>query len=369
MPTQLPPGVGTGLITANVFGIIGDTLDDPDRDPDVVTIPDLALHIQPDVNMLGFPQLQRIGVPLAETFYFDADTHDLIDKTGEVGVRVVATDNEATSQDWTYTATLTFPREWNRTPYRWSFTVATGQTVDLSVVIPEASSPGVVVTSGPRGYSAYDLAVEQGFEGSVEDYLATLEGRGIASITDPTASGTAVVTYTDDTTSTLPLPPGPQGIQGPPGEKGEKGEQGIQGEPGPKGDKGDPGKDGAEFRGVSSDLDTTFGPDQSGLWSVTPSTTGVPTVSGWNSGVVYVTSPQSAEPYSVFQTLSLGVSGVYVRYGEVASGSVSWSFWSLLTGTDLVRSDSVSRIWKGTQSEYDSIDPIDPNTLYVIIEG
>lgn len=63
-----------------------------------------------------------------------------------------------------------------------------------------------------RGYSAYDAAVLNGFEGTEEEWLASLKGE----------KGDV----------------GPQGIQGP---RGEQGPQGIQGE---KGDKGDTGSSG-----------------------------------------------------------------------------------------------------------------------------
>lgn len=60
-----------------------------------------------------------------------------------------------------------------------------------------------------RGYSAYEVAVANGFDGTKEEWLASLKGE----------KGDV----------------GPQGIQG---EKGDAGPQGIQGE---KGEQGEPG--------------------------------------------------------------------------------------------------------------------------------
>jgi len=60
--------------------------------------------------------------------------------------------------------------------------------------------------AGEPGKSAYEIAVEHGFEGSEEDWLASLKGE--------------------------------KGDTGPPGSDGKDGEQGPQG---PKGDKGEPG--------------------------------------------------------------------------------------------------------------------------------
>lgn len=73
------------------------------------------------------------------------------------------------------------------------------------------------------GYSAYEVAVKNGFEGSEEEWLESLKGeKG-----DTGAQGEQGIQ-------------GKQGIQGEKGEKGDPGEQGIQGEKGEKGAKGDP---------------------------------------------------------------------------------------------------------------------------------
>ena len=68
---------------------------------------------------------------------------------------------------------------------------------------------------GPRGYSSYELAKQNGFEGTEEEYLASLVG--------PQGPQGAV---------------GPQGPQGPQGVIGPQGPQGPQGEQGPKGEAG-----------------------------------------------------------------------------------------------------------------------------------
>ncbi|MDE5754848.1 MAG: collagen-like protein [Oscillospiraceae bacterium] len=90
-----------------------------------------------------------------------------------------------------------------------------------------ASVPGNASgTNGKDGLSAYEIAVQNGFTGSVSDWLASLQG-------EPGEPGKQ----------------GLQGIQGDPGqqgEKGEPGERGLQGEKGEKGDKGDPGKQGIQ---------------------------------------------------------------------------------------------------------------------------
>jgi hypothetical protein len=71
------------------------------------------------------------------------------------------------------------------------------------------------------GLSAYEVALENGFEGSETEWLESLKGeqgeQGIQGIQ------------------------GERGIKGDKGDKGDKGEQGIQGDKGDKGDRGDSG--------------------------------------------------------------------------------------------------------------------------------
>ena len=68
----------------------------------------------------------------------------------------------------------------------------------------EVTLNGVVYTFGAPGKSAYECAVQNGFSGTVQEWLASLKG-----------------------------------LQGDKGDKGDAGIQGIQGEQGEKGDKGD----------------------------------------------------------------------------------------------------------------------------------
>lgn len=101
-----------------------------------------------------------------------------------------------------------------------------------------------------RGYSAYEIAVQEGFEGTKAEWLASLQGetgpqgekgdQGIQGIQGPKGDK-------GDTGETGPQGvQGIQGIQGPKGDTGAigpQGEMGVTGPQGPKGDKGDPGDD------------------------------------------------------------------------------------------------------------------------------
>lgn len=77
-------------------------------------------------------------------------------------------------------------------------------------------------TVGPPGKSAYEVAVDEGFVGSEQDWLDSLKGDQ-----------------------------GDPGVPGAPGEPGEKGDKGDPGNPGEKGDQGDPGPPGADGDGTA----------------------------------------------------------------------------------------------------------------------
>ena len=85
-------------------------------------------------------------------------------------------------------------------------------------VVPGTASSG---GGGADGKSAYEIAVENGFEGDETAWLKSLKGE----------KGDA----------------GAQGATGPRGPQGEQGEQGPKGETGPAGADGAPGKDGTTF--------------------------------------------------------------------------------------------------------------------------
>lgn len=95
--------------------------------------------------------------------------------------------------------------------------------VDRELVLSDAAASALAKRiggggeQGKDGKSAYEIAVEQGFKGSVEEWLKSLQGE--------------------------------PGVQGPQGPQGQQGQQGIQGDKGDKGDKGD------SYELQTSDLD------------------------------------------------------------------------------------------------------------------
>lgn len=111
------------------------------------------------------------------------------------------------------------------------------------------------VLEGVPGDSAYDVAVNNGFVGTEEEWLASLVGpQGVKG--DTGNQGPQGIQGIQ----------GLQGIQGIKGDTGDQGPQGIQGVKGDKGDQGDqgpqgiqgvPGTDGADYTGPTITVSST----------------------------------------------------------------------------------------------------------------
>ncbi|MFH8345006.1 hypothetical protein [Streptomyces sp. NPDC018045] len=134
-----------------------------------------------------------------------------LDAQGRITARLPATD--APHMDpagWSYTVAEQLAGIPNGRSYQ-VLLPAEAPQVDLADIAPtDPSKPNYVAV---RGASAYEVAVANGFSGTVADWLSSLVG-----------------------------PRGPEGATGPRGEQGPRGERGEQGPPGAD---GAPGKDGA----------------------------------------------------------------------------------------------------------------------------
>lgn len=89
---------------------------------------------------------------------------------------------------------------------------------------------------GTDGKSAYQIAVEQGYQGSESDWLSSLKGEKGDTGERGEKGDTGLQGERGEKGET-----GQQGEQGPKGEKGDPGNRGLQGVPGEKGEKGDAG--------------------------------------------------------------------------------------------------------------------------------
>lgn len=157
-------------------------------------------------------------------------------------------------------------------------------------------------------YSAYAIAVKNGFEGSEEEWLASLVGpqgpKGETGETGPKG----------DTGAT-----GPQGPRGEKGEKGDTGSQGPKGETGPQGPqglKGDTGDTG--LQGPKGDTGPQ-GPQgiqgQKGDKGDTGESVSRIEKTGGNS------SPGSTDTYTVYDTAEKAIGTFSVYNGEDGDGA------------------------------------------------
>ena len=126
---------------------------------------------------------------------------------------------------------------------------------DISVT--EETSPSASVGEDlPRGKSAYEVAVENGFSGTETEWLASLKGEPGAAGASGKDGEDGKTPYVgdngnwyigaDDTGKPSRGAKGDKGEKGDKGAQGIQGEQGIQGVQGGKGDKGDKGSPGAK---------------------------------------------------------------------------------------------------------------------------
>jgi hypothetical protein len=113
----------------------------------------------------------------------------------------------------------------------------------IQVTVPtpielQTSTPAPVEVSIPaigiQGLSAYRVAVVNGFVGTEEQWLVSLQ-------------------------STVPGDQGIQGEQGDQGIKGEQGDQGIKGDDGAQGLKGDTGEAGSDANVTSINIQSALG--------------------------------------------------------------------------------------------------------------
>ena len=116
----------------------------------------------------------------------------------------------------------------------------------------DKGDPGVDGADGVDGKSAYQIAVEKGFEGDETAWLASLKGEkgadgviGADGANGKSAYQIAVEKgFEGDETAWLASLKGADGAQGIDGAKGDAGPQGPAGEQGPKGDPGEAGPQG-----------------------------------------------------------------------------------------------------------------------------
>jgi len=198
----------------------------------------------------------------------------------------------------------------------------------------------------PEGKSAYQVAVDNGFVGTEEEWLASLQGdQGIQGPAgDDGQSLYTWVKYADDTVGTNfsndPTGRTYIGVAVNKTTSIESGDytqyqwsliKGDQGDPGDQGPQGDAGVDGNDGRGISSTLveyrvSTSGTTPPTGTWSASPVAT-VPGEFLWTRTITTFTSaPSPVTSYAVAAHGSTGsqgisVTGVFPYWAQVTTGN------------------------------------------------
>lgn len=133
-----------------------------------------------------------------------------------------------------------------------TFETADGAIGNVTVLNGKDGAKGETGDKGVDGKSAYQIAVEKGFDGGDESaWIASLKGekgakgdKGDTGEQGPKGEKGDAFTYSDFTQEQLAALKGAKGDQGERGEKGEQGEKGEKGDQGPQGPQGPKGDDG-----------------------------------------------------------------------------------------------------------------------------
>jgi len=173
-----------------------------------------------------------------------------LDETGAVSVMLPSTtDPDTAPTGWVYTV-IEHTRPAGRPPYRLAVPHDAGEiNLDTAPIAPPVDPVDPTPYVGPRGWSAYQIAVDEGYTGTEAEWLASLVG-----------------------------PEGPEGPQGDTGPTGATGPQGPQGPTGPQGEVGPPGAPGA-VQSVAS-----IAPDGAGNVPLTPADIGAQVAGDYATG-------------------------------------------------------------------------------------
>lgn len=168
---ELPPGIVTKTLTISPAASTG---------PGISA--SLEIYISPTQKVVYW---KPTGQPVSDFFSVIRTTPDM-----DAVIRFPATDQQGFVDDngdgitdWTYTVIVRYLRDGRKVGqkttkyFRPTLSSADVQDFDL---IPEGEIPILQGAPGPRGFSAYELAVQNGFMGSETEWLLSLEAAGRA---------------------------------------------------------------------------------------------------------------------------------------------------------------------------------------------
>jgi hypothetical protein len=183
--TVLPPEVTYARVSGRIIKGVKDS-NDPDELPD----------LSPAVGTITFtPEL--VGATQWETLpgvLFAPETVVVnLEADGSFDEYLISTDNG----DWTYLVTFNIL---NLALDPIHVHLPGGSTHLITEWIPTGQSTGIADVRGPRGDSAYEVAVRNGFSGTEAQWLASLKG-------DPGPAGTTTVAWSAITNKPATFPP------------------------------------------------------------------------------------------------------------------------------------------------------------------
>ena len=175
-------------------------------------------------------------------------------------------------------------------------------------------------------------------------------GVSVVAVEDVDGDGTATVTFSDGSTSSLPLPRGlegergPQGEPGPQGERGQTGPAGVQGEtgpagprgetgePGPRGAQGEPGPRGETGPAGPAGATGPQGPQGERGDAGPAGPKGDPggiTDSGWRSLPCIKKSDSDPNVSNMTCRVRITAAAVHVEITVTCSASTGWQLWAV----------------------------------------
>lgn len=149
----LPADIPTGLVTGQFYFVSEDNID-ADTDP-TLTVVSGTVTFTSSAPVLRMPTKAATVIPLVFNAKFDANGRLVADTDPTDGLKLPATDS-ADISPLNYTWRVDFNLKNAATGYTiqvpsFSFSVPSGQTTDLTAVMPVDTSPGTITVQGPAG--------------------------------------------------------------------------------------------------------------------------------------------------------------------------------------------------------------------------
>ena len=247
--------------------------------------------------------------------------------------------------------------------------------------------------NGENGKSAFEIAQEQGFTGTVEEWLISLIGQDGAGITDisfvrsENEKDIYQITYADGKTAEFTVTNGIQGEVGPQGPQGETGAQG------PQGDAGINGKT-AEFRANDGWLQWKYTDEPADAWRNLYEINGTPAPEGLvsvrfvldggslngSADTIYVTSgssivlPTPQKSGYTFMGWYLNLSDEYAvptqyRVHDSVRLYAKWEAGAVISGTKIYTLNDLANIRNNLSGTYVLMNDIDCEGMAIPVIG